>query len=120
MENNKLIAEFMELETPDGIYFEYLNKMGQRIKPTHHMLLGYHIQWNWIMPVVEKIENLEYLGRKGRYNFNAINFEENYTCVVTDEGSPVIQVEGETRFLSIYNAVIAFLKANDMLINNVT
>ena len=54
MDNNKLIAEFMGLETPDGCYFEHLTKEGNR-ELTHHILLQYHTEWNWLMSVVEKI-----------------------------------------------------------------
>ena len=54
MEDNKLIAEFMELETPDGVYFEYLTKDGERSKLTHFMLLEYHLSWDWLMPVISK------------------------------------------------------------------
>jgi hypothetical protein len=53
MNDNKLIAEFMGLETPDGCYFEHLTKKGNR-KLTHHILLNYHTSWDWLMPVVEK------------------------------------------------------------------
>ena len=52
--NNKLIAEFMELETPDGVYFEYLTKDGERSKLTHFMLLEYHLSWDWLIPVIHK------------------------------------------------------------------
>ena len=51
MENNKLIAEFMGLETPDRCYFEHLTKDGNR-KLTHHILLEYHTSLDWLMPVV--------------------------------------------------------------------
>ena len=57
MTENKLIAEFMELETPDGVYFEYLTKDGERSKLTHFMLLKYHLSWDWLMPVIEKIQD---------------------------------------------------------------
>lgn len=60
MESNKLIAEFMGLETPNGIYFEYLTKDGERSKLTHFILLEYHLYWDWLMPVVDKIESLGY------------------------------------------------------------
>ena len=46
----------MGLETPDGCYFEHLTKEGNR-ELTHHILLQYHISWDWLMPVIEKIEN---------------------------------------------------------------
>ncbi len=57
MNENKLIAEFMELETSDGCYFEHLTKKGNT-ELTHHILLQYHISWDWLMPVVEKIEQV--------------------------------------------------------------
>ena len=44
----------MGLETPDGCYFEYLTKEGERSKPTHFILLEYHLSWDWLMPVVSK------------------------------------------------------------------
>jgi len=53
MKYNKLIAEFMGLETPDGCYFEHLTKEGNR-ELTHHILLQYHTSWDWLMPVVQK------------------------------------------------------------------
>ena len=46
----------MGLETPDGCYFEHLTKEGNR-ELTHHILLQYHTSWDWLMPVVDKIEN---------------------------------------------------------------
>ena len=52
MKSNKLIAEFMGLETSDGCYFEHLTKEGNR-ELTHHILLEYHTSWDWLMPVVE-------------------------------------------------------------------
>jgi hypothetical protein len=51
---NRLIAEFMGLETPDGVYFEHLTKNGERSKLTHFMLLEYHTSWDWLIPVVDK------------------------------------------------------------------
>ena len=50
----------MGLETPNGIYFEYLTKDGERSKLTHFILLEYHLYWDWLMPVVDKIESLGY------------------------------------------------------------
>ena len=58
MKYNKLIAEFMGLETPDGCYFEHLTKEGNR-ELTHHILLQYHTEWNWLMPVVDRIESFQ-------------------------------------------------------------
>ncbi len=73
IENNKLIAEFMGLETPDGCYFEHLTKEGNR-ELTHHILLEYHTSWDWLMPVVRNVlmtielDGLYYDTEELRYN----------------------------------------------------
>ena len=58
IQGNKIIALFMELETPDGVYFEYLLKDGNRSKLTHFLLLEYHLSWDWLMPVCSKIDTV--------------------------------------------------------------
>ena len=54
MKDNKLIAEFMGLETIDRCYFEHLTKEGNR-ELTHYILLKYHTSWDWLMPVMAKL-----------------------------------------------------------------
>ena len=47
MEGNKLIADFMEVETSNGIVYQDNNTNEfHRIK--------YHESWDWLIPVVEK------------------------------------------------------------------
>ena len=88
MNENKLIAECMELETSDGCYFEHLTKKGNT-ELTHHILLQYHISWDWLMPVVEKIEqvnegvppqllNINLFSRMDDVYQAVIEFIENY------------------------------------------
>ena len=57
MKDNKLIADFMGLETPDGVYYEHLENE-ERSQLTHFVLLKYHTSWDWLMPILEKIEQL--------------------------------------------------------------
>jgi hypothetical protein len=109
-ENNKLIAVFMNWDSNESktVYYE----------PTDEVqgIGGFTLQnlpfdnWNWLMEVVEKIENLEYINRMGRFNINAINFEENYTCVITDKENSFIQEEGERKISATYNACVVFIK----------
>ena len=83
MKENKLIAEFMGLETPDGVYFEYLTKDGERSKLTHFMLLEYHLSWDWLMPVVEKcciLNNEE--GFEPFYDLCELKIATTYKAVV--------------------------------------
>jgi hypothetical protein len=54
--DNKLIAEFLGYETYEmnGVLnVEYSENNIRTIQDTH-----YHIDWNWLMQVVEKIESL--------------------------------------------------------------
>ena len=90
MNSNKLIAEFMGLETPDGCYFEHLTKKGNR-KLTHHILLKYHTSWDWLMPVVEKcFEKQEEVS-------DDLSFKLNDALL-------------ETNIESLYRVVVEFIK----------
>tara|TARA_R110002167_G_scaffold44747_3_gene134567 strand:- start:4518 stop:4799 length:282 start_codon:yes stop_codon:yes gene_type:complete len=88
MKDNKLIAEFMGLETPDGVYFEYLTKDGERSKLTHFMLLEYHLSWDWLMPVANEIiksrdeQNADWDLTDLKYALCTTNIEYVYKAVV--------------------------------------
>ena len=56
-ENNKMIAEFMGISI-DG-EFAYIEDEGsplEEVMPINK--LNYHTSWDWLMPVVEKIEQV--------------------------------------------------------------
>jgi len=63
IEGNKLIAEFM------GMKYHHYPKNNYYARPEHTFFEGdkiwgitelkYHSEWDWLMPVVEKIENTE-------------------------------------------------------------
>lgn len=64
IEGNKLIAEFMELEfskvakgLPDIKYRHRFTQHGF-YDETHEGMLLFHSSWDWLMPIVEKIENI--------------------------------------------------------------
>jgi len=95
MKENKLIAEFMGLEleeTLDGL-FVYARKEQSPIKlndirtefyEVHE--LQYHISWDWLMPVVDKIENYlsDNVGKVGYFDecLSSNNLEVRYQAVV--------------------------------------
>ena len=63
MKDNKLIAEFMGHEPivkGDDVYYE-LND----IRLTSADDLRYHNSWDWLMPVIENIDHLQYAPVKG-------------------------------------------------------
>tara|TARA_R110001592_G_scaffold356680_1_gene658981 strand:+ start:487 stop:840 length:354 start_codon:yes stop_codon:yes gene_type:complete len=61
MKNNKLIAEFMGMnygDPKDNSVMIQMTPQGSEVVPINSM--KYHSSWDWLMPVVEKIENLGY------------------------------------------------------------
>lgn len=76
-EKNRMIAEFMgyspetmnvNVVRPDG-YTRAKNVTAYQIEPKRHddlpnltadYMLKYHTSWDWLMPVVEEIDHLEY------------------------------------------------------------
>tara|TARA_R100000808_G_C2097131_1_gene115486 strand:+ start:501 stop:815 length:315 start_codon:yes stop_codon:yes gene_type:complete len=54
-ENNKLIAEFMELvyAPPSKRWEDWFTKDGIRVTFGSRIPLQYHSSWDWLMPVVE-------------------------------------------------------------------
>jgi hypothetical protein len=100
---NKLIAEFMGLETSDGCYFEHLTKEGKR-ELTHYILLEYHISWDWLMPVVEQIENFgfEFIIAESR-----VKIKHNTDYSINELLN--IDIVG-TKIDATYKAVMQFIK----------
>ena len=87
MKDNKLIAEFMEV---DGF-----------LSPSK---MEYHISWNWLMPVVEKIESDE------RYDVDILQYgtriRDNQKEIVTN----VADISFNSKIDHTYDAVVRFLK----------
>ena len=105
MESNKLIAEFMGhklgldgdgMGEPQCRIFE--NGLGtKRIEDT------YNKSWDWLMPVVEKIESLRDV------NGNAYRFTIDM-CNAQIEGTNIEIVGGSCKLDTTYQAVIEFIK----------
>lgn len=67
MKDNKLIAEFMGAEPDKKTFFR-----------TGKEVYFYHTSWDWLMPVVEKIYQLD----SNADFFGSINLEATYKEVV--------------------------------------
>jgi hypothetical protein len=118
-----MIAEFM------GLKYETRNYFGGDFKPdengfdtySHNSIMTgtyyggektsmlvdkmrYHTSWNWLMPVIDKIETMgcEVVHRVGDCNIYEIDEQENYKCI--------IDVQGINKLESTYKAVVKFIK----------
>jgi hypothetical protein len=106
-ENNKLIAEFMGiLNIDDTKYIETLKEMksnGLYFEQGYMTSeLKYDTDWNWLMPVVEKIEELG-------YDFD-INKRENDNNVFIRGSQYSKTTSNKTKIEAVYNACVEFIK----------
>jgi hypothetical protein len=101
-ENNKLIAEFMGAESVVGVEYGIILTNPTR-KETTLSSLAYHTSWDWLMPVVEKIESLG-------FEFFIV---ENRSKVKhnTDHSIDVLcYLEGGSKIDITYQTVVEFIK----------
>lgn len=95
-ENNKLIAEFMGLTIEEGQERIYMNGLGT--KPIEKT---YNASWDWLMEVVEKIND---------YN-NVVKIQENHVKIENNErGEVLVEVVSGSMFEAVYNACVEFIK----------
>jgi len=95
--DNKLIAEFLGYETYEmnGVLnVEYSEDNIRTIQDTH-----YHIDWNWLMQVVEKIESLGVV----------VEIRENVCYIETTPNDYYSELE-TTKIQAVYKACVEFIK----------
>lgn len=101
IEGNRLIAEFMGLphhyDTDDNLMFEHCED--SLIYPQD---LGYHTSWDWLMPVVEKIETLE--------DGDAIVTIEMDNCQIVYGLDNAALFDTSDKIGNTYAAVVEFIK----------
>ena len=91
-ENNKLIAEFMGKE----IYQKYHES-------------NYHCSWDWLMPVIEKIESLS--DTKGDfYRFTITMYDASIKGTDIEILGDAYYEGREQKIVSTYQAVLEFIK----------
>jgi hypothetical protein len=111
-EQNKLIAEFMGIEkisysdTPTVERFRYGNSM------LFETDLKYHTSWDWLMPVVEKIQSIDITPAP---NYRGYRIEIVPSGYVSIKGFPMppilanVSIEGSL-INAVYQAVIQFVE----------
>ena len=121
-ENNKIIAEFMgyTLNENNEYPIEYITVQGHW-DTCSIQDLNYHKSWDWLMKVVEKIENLPsrtlqgtyYLGNEVKI-YKAINTNTHYCEInlVKESGYRIVSIQfnKESKIKSVYDACLEFIK----------
>lgn len=107
LDGNKLIAEFMNLEPCKDKGFEHLWSPKDLDKASIcRFKLIYHESWDWLMPVVEKIENII-------INNVYVNFHiGRKSCVIAAYAPEQIMfsfIEGD-KLKSCFKTIVEFIK----------
>ena len=112
IEGNKLIAEFMGGKYDKDTTFKI--QSDEIWLPIHGIvncatiesgkgrIIQYHTSWDWLMPVVEKIEN-----------FNdgcTLCIIEDERCHINTQTNFEVDSVGYTKIEAVYNAIIEFIK----------
>ena len=117
-ENNRIIAEFMGAKLTKDLKIMYPVYEGDS---SYVKNLKYHSDWNWLMEVVEKIENLPsrtlqgtyYLGNEVKI-YKAINTNTHYCEInlVKESGYRIVSIQfnKESKIQAVYNACLEFIK----------
>ena len=102
--NNKLIAEFMKVNiiTIDDV-IKNKNPYYSSADGYLEEDLKYHLSWDWLMPVVEKIESLR------DPNGNAYRFTIDM-CNAQIEETNIEILGGAYKLDTTYEAVVQFIK----------
>lgn len=125
-ENNKLIAEFMELPlvpcnigTKDGDKY-----LSPSLEETESIGLGlyvdsdemrYHKSWAWLMPVVDKIEDVSEGFKWVEVEWISYTFQiENKSVTIWKhsdrfDSKRIIEINGNTKREATYKAVVEFI-----------
>lgn len=110
LENNMLIADFMECR-----YDKNRNSHEDSKYYYEDSELEYHYNWNWLMPVVEKIERLEF-----NFEKNYQRIDKDFQCLITKRGDILFQEFSINSINACYYVVVEFIKWHNPAKENTT
>ena len=104
IEGNKLISEFMGLKI--GNAWQVWNGYADYSQEAE---FEYHQSWNWLMPVVERINET----RIPENDFPASVIIFKTTCHINDDQQIIVEADikkGEDLLICVWKAVVEFIK----------
>jgi len=105
MKDNRLIAEFMEYELEGEVWVATMSKEDDTYLGRH---LLFQTSWDWLMPVVDKIESFTDDNKCCKYN---VNIEQCWVEIIDNQTSDeIVFVDGNDKILATYKAVVEFIK----------
>lgn len=107
MTDNELIAEFMGLERSKANHdYFFIPEYHAFVAPDNIL---YHQSWDWLMPVVEKIERS---GTLFHTRIMCYADENNYLCDIVDieNNEASCQLSQTSKIDAVYKAVVGFIK----------
>lgn len=107
-ENNRMIAEFMGFKlqsNTDERWFGQWFTISNGTWANRIEILHFHTSWDWLMPVVEKIERLEFTIEK---NFQRI--DGDYQCLITKGNDILFQEFNESSITAMHYVVAQFIE----------
>jgi hypothetical protein len=106
LENNKLIAEFMGLVVSNRE--DYHSSLHTNVDAD----LKYHTSWDWLMPVVEKIEDIRVQPDDNEtYSYHRFRVDMNICqCEITESDNSISFGDNHNKLASTYDAVVEFIK----------
>lgn len=104
-ENNELIAEFMGFKLQDNLNERWVGQWFANptdVWSNRIEILHFDSSWDWLMPVVEKIETTN--------NGCTLVIIEDERCHIDNQNGIEIDSVGHTKIEATYNAVVEFIK----------
>ena len=118
IENNKLIAEFLNWEF-DDLSETFETPFLKLVDPhafgdeqfsckLQDFELEFHSDWNWLMRLVEKIENLQDENNCAIYN---VQTEQCFVEIIINHTSEtIVEVDSNSKIQTVYRACVEFIK----------
>jgi len=124
VEGNKLIAEFMGIRFNNGNAYDSNGNTYMRFRSWNNDMARneffrlnklYHNSWDWLMPVMDKIESLKFWTKIGGHT----SFGKHYKqCCIkkqvpNSDSGYIYEYEGEwnlSKLDAVYNAVVVFIQ----------